>query len=178
MNVNAGNVVTLRPLDDSPANRVAVHAVFMACDDYTRLVEGRASSDADTDDFFAAVPPGYTLQDLFLFAIERGGDVVGVVGLLRGWNAPHKAHIGLLLLVPAARSGGVGAAAVQQIERIVHDWPATSVLRIAVVATNVNAFAFWRKMGFVETGEVKPQSPPYIADIVVLEKTLRSGKKT
>ena len=168
------DAITLRRLDDTPANRVAVNAVFVACADYSQLVEGRAPHDGDAVEFFTAVPPSFLIDDLLLFGIERDAQMIGIAGLLRGWNAPHKTHIGLLLITPEERGQHAGAAAVVQLEDVVRALPNMTTLRLAVVASNVNAFPFWRKMGFVETGEVKPKSAPYVADIVVMEKLLVS----
>ena len=110
----------------------------------------------------------------YLYGVERADTLIGVAGLLRGWNAPHKTHIGLLLIRPSGRGQHAGAAVVKQLEAFVRTLPGMTVMRLAVVASNVDAFPFWRKMGFVETGEVKPKSPPYVADVVVMEKLLVS----
>ena len=36
--------------------------------------------------------------------------------------------------------------------------------------TNPGALAFWRKLGYVETGEVKRAGSELISDVIVLEK--------
>jgi hypothetical protein len=36
----------------------------------------------------------------------------------------------------------------------------------------VGALAFWRKLGYVETGEVKSADQSYVGKVVVLEKSL------
>jgi hypothetical protein len=43
------------------------------------------------------------------------------------------------------------------------------------VASNASALAFWRGLGFRETGEVRAAATPLAADIVVLEKPLAPG---
>ena len=144
----------------------------MRCGDYTELVEGRAPNAADTVEFFTAVPAGFSAADAFLFSINIDAVMVGIAGVLRGWNAPDKAHLGLLLLAPEARGRGVGTVAVAQLESFVGGWQQVTTMRLAVVVTNQNGLVFWRKMGYVETGEVKPKTPPYVADIVVMEKCL------
>jgi ribosomal protein S18 acetylase RimI-like enzyme len=35
-------------------------------------------------------------------------------------------------------------------------WPWARRLRLSVVRTNDNVLGFWRRMGFTETGEVRP----------------------
>ena len=54
----------------------------------------------------------------------------------------------------------------------VHTWSGIDKLRIAVVRTNSDALVFWRKVGFAETGEIKPKYGPFIDDIVTLEKPI------
>lgn len=174
-NIGVNNVIgaiKLRRLDDTAENRAAVNTIYAECADYTQLIEGRAPNDGDGEEFFTSVPPGYAIDDLDLFGLESDGTLIGVASLLRRWNWPHKTHIGLLLIRPSGRGQHAGAAAVALLEAFVRTLPGMTVMRLAVVASNVDAFSFWRKMGFVETGEVKPKSPPYLADVVVMEKLL------
>jgi ribosomal protein S18 acetylase RimI-like enzyme len=166
------DVVSMQLLSDTPDNRRSVDAVLMAATDYHLLVEGAPPTKAHVDEFFTAVPDGYTTQDLFPLGFFIGESIVGVGGILRRWNAPNKAIIGLLVFDPAWRGGGRGRAAVRLIEALAQTWPGIDHLRVAVVACNTDALAFWRKVGFADTREIKPKYGPYIADIVVLEKPL------
>jgi len=50
-------------------------------------------------------------------------------------------------------------------------WPEIERLRIGVVAVNEGALAFWRKLGYRETGEIKA-NPEFVREVVVLEKPL------
>jgi hypothetical protein len=36
------------------------------------------------------------------------------------------------------------------------------------------ALAFWRRLGYRETGQLKPRSPEYVREVVVLEKPVAS----
>ncbi|MCY7388549.1 MAG: hypothetical protein LH481_10875 [Burkholderiales bacterium] len=41
-----------------------------------------------------------------------------------------------------------------------------------LIDNNTAAFAFWRRMGFTETGERRPVEAPYLGAKVVLEKSI------
>ena len=160
-------------LSDTPDHRRSVNSVLQAAADYHMLVEGAPPTEAHVDEFFTSVPDGYTAADLFPLGFRVADKLIGVASILRRWNAPNKAIIGLLVFDPQWRGRGYGRVAVEHIEALAQTWPAIDQLRIAVVRTNSDVLGFWRKVGFVETGEIKPKYGPYIDDIVILEKPLR-----
>lgn len=169
MNTDA---VSMRILDDSADNRRLVNAVLLAATDYHLRVEGSAPTPTHVDEFFTSVPDGYALDDIFPLGFFMDDTMIGGGGILRGWNAPNKAMIGLLVFAPEWRGGGRGRAAVAEIETLARSWPGIDRLRVGVVGNNTDALSFWRKVGFIDTGEIKPKYPPYIEDIVILEKPL------
>jgi hypothetical protein len=59
-------------------------------------------------------------------------------------------------LTRRGRGRGLGRAAYEAIEAQVRRWPQVYTLRLAIVATNAEVVAFWHRMGFSETGEVRP----------------------
>ena len=159
-------------LSDTPDRRRLVNDVLQAATDYHLLVEGAPPSEAHVEEFFTSVPDGYSTADLFPLGFFVDDEMIGAGGVLRRWNAPNKAIIGLLVFDPQWRGRGYGRVAVEHIEALAQTWPAIDQLRIAVVRTNSDVLGFWRKVGFVETGEIKPKYGPYIDDIVILEKPL------
>ena len=163
---------SMQILTDTPGNRQVVDAVLQAATDYHLLVEGVPPTKEHVDEFFESLPPGYTAEDHFPLGFFVGDTPIGVGGILRRWNAPNKAIIGLLVLAPEWRGGGRGRAAVGTIEALARTWPGIDRLRVAVVLTNRDAVIFWRKLGFVDTGEIKPKYGPYVDDIVILEKQI------
>lgn len=162
----------MRLLKDCKAAREDVASIMRSATDYFMTVQGTPAPPTEVEEFFTALPAGYMLKDLFPLGFYAGGRVVGVGGVLKGWNAPNKSIIGLLLFDPQDRGKGYGAEAVRQIEDMVRSWPGMDRLRVGVVACNKNATLFWRRVGFVETGEVKPRFEPFIDDVVILEKPL------
>jgi diamine N-acetyltransferase len=95
--------------------------------------------------------------DHLLLVLEEKGSG-GPVGLLQvrlrhPW--PRAAFIELLLLVPAARGRGYGRQACEAL----HDWARIErrllEVQAAVLAEDVRALAFWRALGYRETGETR-----------------------
>ena len=170
--------ISMQVLADTLESRCMVNAMLQAATDYHLLVEGAPPTDAHVDEFFTALPPGYSADDRFPLGFFAGIEPIGVGGVLRRWNAPNKAMIGLLVLAPQWRGGGRGRAAVRQIEMLARTWPGIDRLRVAVVGSNRDALGFWRKIGFVDTGEIKPKYDPYVDDIVILEKPLTFERET
>ena len=168
----AAALVSMLILSDTPDHRRAVNAVLQAATDYHLLVEGAPPANAHVDAFFTSVPDGYTIDELFSLGFYANEKLIGVGGVLRHWNTPNKAHIGLMVFDPQSRGFGHGRAAVEHIETLAHTWPGIDKLRIAVLRTNSDALVFWRKVGFAETGEIKPKYGPFIDDIVILEKPI------
>ena len=167
--------LTLQVLADTAANRAQVNAVLQAATDYHLLVEGRAPTEAHVEEFFTDVPPGYDLRAMAPLGFYIAEEMVGVGGVLRGWNTPSKCMIGLLILAPPWRRGGHGRQAFALIESLVRGWGRYDTLRVGVVANNHDGLVFWRKTGFVDTGEIKPGYGPFVANIVILEKPLAPG---
>jgi GNAT superfamily N-acetyltransferase len=164
-------------LSDNPDHRRMVYAVMQAATDYHLLVEGAPPSIAHVDDFFSSVPEGYGAADLFSLGFFAADEMIGIGGVLRRWNAPNKAMIGLLILAPQWRGGGYGRAAVAHIEALARSWGDVDRLRVGVVGSNPDALRFWRGVGFIDTGEIKAKYPPYIDDIVILEKSIQPREK-
>ncbi len=164
--------LSLRNLDDTPTNRLAVEQVIMGSPDYHLTVDGALPDASRVDDFFTSMPPGYTLADLSCIGFFLGDEIAGIANVLRRWNAPNKAIIGLLLFHPNFRRRGLGAVAVKQIEQLARTWPDITRLRIGVVETNAEALPFWQAQGFVRNGEIKPGGDRFTADIIILEKPL------
>jgi ribosomal protein S18 acetylase RimI-like enzyme len=56
-------------------------------------------------------------------------------------------------------------------------WPWVRRLRLSVVRTNDQVLGFWRRMGFTETGEVRPWRHGKLESEVVLMDKVITGRR-
>ncbi len=157
------------------ATIAALASVILGAPKYSLMTNGKLPNPSEAENILTDVPPTISTDRVNLLGAYLGEEMIGYASILRGWNETNKALIGLLLLKESHQGRGFGAelfnATKVHIQRV---WPEAVTLRIAVVQTNESAFPFWRKMGFLETGEVKAtkQNPEYIAPIVILERPI------
>jgi GNAT superfamily N-acetyltransferase len=159
-------------LAGEPAELAALQAVLEAAPRYFEMVTGAPAGRTEAQSTLSALPPGRSYADKRVFGLYAGDEMIGVADVVRGWNAPGKAILGLLLLAEPWQRRGIGRAFEALVERRIAEWPEIETLRVAVATTNRQALAFWRSVGFRETGEVKPAAPPFVADVVIHEKLL------
>jgi RimJ/RimL family protein N-acetyltransferase len=162
----------LRVLEASEKTRAEVASIMRAAEDYYINVQGTPAPPEEAEEFFSALPPGYEAKDLFPLGFYADGKIAGIGGMLRHWNAPNKAMIGLLIVDPALRRKGAGREAVGLMENLARTWPGIDRLRVGVVACNARAVSFWQAVGYEKTGEIKPRFEPFLDDVVILEKDI------
>ena len=172
MTAGAEGLFRRRVLKGEAADIAALQAVLEAAPRYYHVVTGGPPRPAEARNTFTALPPGRSYDDKRVYGLYAGDAMIGVADVVRGWNAPHKAIIGLLLLAEDWQRRGIGSAFEALVEQAIGAWPEIATVRIAVVASNRGALAFWHRLGFRETGEVRAAAPPLVADIVALEKPL------
>jgi RimJ/RimL family protein N-acetyltransferase len=165
------DALTLRLLTGQPAEMAALQCVLEAAPAYFQTVTGVPPGGAEAQSTFTALPEGKTYDDKFVWGFYSGEAMIGCADVIRGYPVPEKAVIGLLLLAEDWQRRGLGRAFAALLEERIAGWAEVSRLRIGVVASNAAALAFWHKLGYRETGEVKA-NPEFLADVVVLEKPL------
>jgi GNAT superfamily N-acetyltransferase len=142
----------VRPLErgDWPA----VQRVFDGDPAFFAEINGRAF---DVEEISTALPPGRTFDDKFLFVVEQGGRVEGVIDLIRGYPEPHIMYLGLIFLSTNIRGGGMGRRCLHAL----YDWAramGATVMRLGVVEPNMKARHLYASEGFEyeTTREVDP----------------------
>jgi RimJ/RimL family protein N-acetyltransferase len=168
-------MLRLARITGAPGEMAALQAVLEAAPRFFECTTGLPAGAAEAQSEVTALPPGKTYDDKFVWGLYADDAMIGCADVVRGWNTREKAIIGLLLLAEPWQGRGLGRAFAALVEDAVAAWPEITTLRLGVVATNHDAHAFWRRLGFRETGEVKTATPPFVADIVVLEKPLARG---
>jgi ribosomal protein S18 acetylase RimI-like enzyme len=120
-------------------------------------VTGHPPGPADAQSTLLSVPEGSSPDDKAPFGVWAGDELVGLLDLLLRYPDDETVYLGLLLIDRARQGQGIGAAAFQALERdLLPRWPWARRLRLSVVRTNDQVLGFWRRLGFTETGEVRP----------------------
>jgi uncharacterized protein len=146
----------LRLLTGEPEEMAALQRVIEGAPVYTQRITGYPPGPADAQSLMTGCPPDVEHADKFVWGITREGGMIGCADVIRGWPSADTAHIGLLLLTESYHGRGLGRRAYEAIEAQTRRWPPVRTLRLAVVATNAQVLPFWHRMGFTETGEVRP----------------------
>ncbi|MGG1945748.1 GNAT family N-acetyltransferase [Trinickia sp. NRRL B-1857] len=136
---------------------------------YIQLVEGRAPSGFDVDDFFEGMPPGKTAVDKFTIGLFADDDIVGCADVIRAYPDSACAFIGLLLFAETHQGRGYGKAALGLIDEMVRRWGCTR-MRLAVVSSNRRAFSFWQREGFETLYRVNNER--FLGELIVMERPL------
>jgi ribosomal protein S18 acetylase RimI-like enzyme len=110
--------------------------------------------------------------------VVTGDELVGVVDLLLRHPDDETVYLGLLLIDRDRQGQGIGAAACRALERDLRSrWPWARRLRLGVVRTNGQVLGFWRRMGFTETGEVRPWRYDKLeSEVVLMDKVVPSRR--
>lgn len=149
----------------------ALQSVLAAAPAYFETVTGTPPGNAAAQSTFTALPPGKEYDDKRVWGLYAGARMIGCADVIRGYPVREKAVIGLLLLAERWQRRGFGRAFALLLENVVSGWPEIATLRIGVVDRNAGALAFWRKLGYAETGETK-RDPAFAGAVIVLEKSL------
>ena len=165
-------MTSLRLLAGEREEMAALQRVLEGAPRYAERLTGAPLGAADAQSTYTVLPEGKSYEDKFVYGIYEGGEMIGCADVIRGWPRADTVHIGLLLLAEAQQRQGHGRRACEEIEREARGWGAKR-LRIGVVGTNEDVLPFWRKLGFVPTGEVKPyRYGPIQSQVTVLEKPI------
>jgi GNAT superfamily N-acetyltransferase len=150
----------------------ALQSVLAAAPRYFEAVTGLPPGDAEAQSTFTALPPGKGYDDKRVFGLCAGDAMIGCADVIRGYPTPDKAVVGLLLLAEPWQGQGLGRAFERLVRETLADWPEIATARVGVVESNAGALAFWRKLGYRDTGERLKPAPPLAADVIVLERAL------
>lgn len=131
----------------SEADKPALQAAFDLDHRYFNEINGRF---IPLDEICTHLPPGNAPDDKFLFAVEQGSEVAGMIDLIR--NCPEHAtwHLGFLYVIERFR-GGLG----RKVLRSLYPWLRSQgavALRLGVVEPNAPARHLYASEGFVVEG--------------------------
>jgi ribosomal protein S18 acetylase RimI-like enzyme len=168
-------VVTLREVTGDPEELAALQQVMESDEDYFLRATGHPPGPADAQSTLLFVPEGSSPKDKAPFGVWLGDELVGLLDLLLRYPDDETVYLGLLLIDRAHQGRGVGTAAFQAFERdLLPRWPWARRLRLSVVRTNDQVLGFWRRLGFTETGELRPWRYDKLgSESILMDKVIR-----
>jgi ribosomal protein S18 acetylase RimI-like enzyme len=124
--------------------------LYERCSDYHELEEGVPTLPGAAEHLLAALPPGKSPADKHVLGLHSPqGELLGVLDLIRDYPDAGEWWVGLLMLDPRARGGGVGTRLLRATERVIATAGGTAI-QLGVLEHNTAAERFWRRIGFVE----------------------------
>ena len=143
----------------SPSDSELIQPVFDACTDYALVQDGQPFPANAAELEFEDLPPGFTKESKRTFAIEQPNEeVVGLIAGVRGYPKSGIWFIGLMLIVPSARSNGLGTLALAALERYARSQDDCTGVELAVLKVNHKGFQFWERHGFCHRREAPAAS--------------------
>jgi GNAT superfamily N-acetyltransferase len=138
----------LRLLDRSDS--ALIQPVFDACEDYALMQDGQPFGGTAAALEFDEVPPGISTDAKRIFVIDPAeGPPIGIIEGLCGYPSPNILFLGLMLIIPSARSRGIGASALAELEDYVRSVDDCAEIELAVLKVNEQALRFWQGRGFL-----------------------------
>ena len=165
--------VELRPFTGAQLDVALVLRVLESQPAYALQSTGRPVEAADAVEFLFESPDGTADDDKLPFGVWRGDELVALLDVVRHWPRHGTLMIGLLLVDDRVQRTGVGSAAFSALLDLARTWPDVDRLRIGVLTTNTEAIPFWKSVGFVATGEIKPYNHgTFEAEVAIYEREL------
>ncbi len=140
-------LVPLR-VEDAPR----LQRVYEAAADYFHLV---GEGDPPPTVAERALVEASAVPDRHIMGIVLNDDLIGVLDFRLRYPAADTAHLGLILIVPAARGRGYGTLAMDIWETWLEVQTPIRKVRLGVVAHNRRAIRFWLERGYRMTGEAR-----------------------
>lgn len=164
--------IKLNTLEDNLFNYQLVQKILAAAPLYSINVSGEVAGSDAGKETFTALPANFERSKKKVIGIYLDQELIGVIDFLIGYPTPEKAYIGLFLLNEKYQGQGLGSLAYAVWEKNLVNFPQLTMIRIAVVESNFDAFKFWQKLGFKETGERKPyENNKVISQSILMEKS-------
>lgn len=149
-----------------------VQRVLEEAPNYCLNVSGKPASPDDGKELFAAIPPGRSFDDKFIFGIYLDNEIIGCIALLRGFPDESTVMLGLLLLSEKYQKKGLGKQAHKKLEEIIKDWGDFEKIRIGVLVSNQEILTFWQKMGYKEVSRKPYKHGDIETKLITLDKPI------
>lgn len=135
----------------SPRDADAILKLYAGNPQYFEAMHSPATRESVLDDL-TALPPGKTAEDKAFLGFYDGEALVAVMDWIAGYPDGRTAFIGLFMVDAAYQGKGVGSAIVREcLSRFARF--GFERVKLGYVETNPQSEAFWKKNGFIPTGE-------------------------
>ena len=162
--------LTMRRIVDLESEDFAALVKFVLANPrYLQQTQHRQPTRSDAIDIATDLPPGANPTQKYLWGVWHGGVMIGFVEAIRHWPQAHHLYIGQLMIGERWQRQGHGSTVLNMLAERSRNWSGVRRWRLAVVATQDSALAFWRAMGFVATGQ-RATSRFYQAELITMEK--------
>lgn len=161
--------MTIRPLDGDGDDVDALQQLLESVPDYAQRITGYPPAPADGLSALISVPDGFDPAGKHGLGLWDGERLVAFADVLLGYPGPATAYIGLLVVRGGEHGRGLGRSMHDGVVDLARGTPGVERLRLGIVATNAAvAEPFWRRLGYLPTGEQKPYRYASVESTVVL----------
>ncbi len=136
-------------------DQAIVHTFLKRNETYLIWQDNKPVDRTTTHDFFYGdLPEGYTLEDRLSIGVFENQTLIALFDILKNYPIASTWVIGLMLLEGSLRGKGLGTTLYSQIEKYLAHCQVKTV-RLGVLIDHLSGKAYWQKMGFHDTGQVK-----------------------
>ncbi|HEU5059915.1 MAG TPA: GNAT family N-acetyltransferase [Kofleriaceae bacterium] len=149
MSLRLGGLVARRIERGDESARAGLQDLLERCADYMTLEDGAPPGPAAASDLIDALPPDRTHEHKHLLGLARapGAALCAVIDVVRDFPDERDWFVGLVLIDPAERGRGLGAAIMADLEDWLRQQGAVASY-LAVLERNPDAQRFWSRQGY------------------------------
>lgn len=146
-----------------------IQSVMNANKDYYLRISGDVAPFDESEDLFTSFPADKTAENLTVSGLFRNEKLMGFSAWLASYPDPHTVFLALHMISPELHGKGSGNSLFLFAESLHSGF---TKCRLAVHENN-DVRRFWQKLGFTETGEIKPVKGGRISgNAFIMEKFL------
>lgn len=126
--------------------------LYEQCQEYMVLVTGVGPAPDEAQRLLRALPPGISIEQKIVLGLRAEDDeLLGAADVIQNFPRDGTWYIGEFILSPKVRRSGLGRALFRAVEERAMAAGASHI-DLAAHEGNVDALAFWARMGFGEIG--------------------------
>lgn len=168
--------VELKRLSENKNDVDAVQKVLESVPNYFERVAGHPPREDEALSLFQSCPADLPKENKYVYGIYVEDTLIGCMDLLKSYPTNEVVNLALLIVPEKYQGKGVGKKAYFSLESIIRAWGDIKKIRVGMVWTNGIVVPFWKKLGFVETGDKIPyQYGDIDTDLLIFEKNIEAS---